>query len=176
MMFFVRAERDLAGITRGAMNVLRSYPGFPVYEVASMQARIDESTAYISVTTTILTLFAGVALLLAMMGTYGVVAYTVSQRTREIGVRVALGASNAHISRLVLWHAVTLSVAGLTSGLVISIIATRALRSLLFNVVPADPITLSGIMLLLAASVLAATWIPARRAMRVMPASVLRAS
>lgn len=176
MMFFAKTRVDpLQSVSRIVKELQTFAPGFPVYEIQSLENRVDESVAYVRVTTNILTAFAIVALLLAMTGTYGVVAYAVSQRTREIGVRVALGATSAHISRLVVWHAVALAAVGLTVGLCVALIATQALRSLLYEVTPSDPLTLAGIVLLLATCVLAATWIPARRAMRVMPSSILRA-
>lgn len=176
MMFFAKTRVDpLQSVSRIVKELQLFAPGFPVHEIQSLENRVDESMAYVRVTTNILTAFAIVALLLAMTGTYGVVAYAVSQRTREIGVRVALGATSAHISRLVVWHAVALAAVGLTVGLCVALIATRALRSLLYEVTPSDPLTLAGIVVLLAMCVLAATWIPARRAMRVMPSSILRA-
>lgn len=176
MMFFVRAEESPA-VTRGVLSTLAQYaPGFPVYDVRWLNSRVDDRTAYARVTTIILASFATVALILAMIGTYGVVAYSVSQRTREIGVRVALGATNSHISRLFAWQGATLAFMGLGVGLAIAIVATRALKSLLYDVTPSDPVTMAGIVLVLGGAVVAATWIPARRAMRVTPAEVLRNS
>lgn len=176
MMFFVRADESLA-VTKGILNTIAGYaPGFPVYDVRDMSSRVEDRTAYARITTIILASFATVALILAMIGTYGVVAYSVSQRTREIGVRVALGATNSHISRLFAWQGVSLAIFGLGIGLGIAVVATRALSSLLYEVTPSDPVTLAGIVFVIACSVLAATWIPARRAMRVTPASVLRNS
>ncbi|MEP6835219.1 MAG: ABC transporter permease [Gemmatimonas sp.] len=176
MMLFVQARNSASNLTASVVNTLHAFaPGFPVHEIGTLDSRVNESMTNVRVTTGILTIFAVVALLLAMMGTYGVVAYTVSQRTREIGVRVALGATSAHISKLVLWHAVSLAAIGLGVGMAVAIVATTALRSMLYEVAPSDPVTLVGIVVLLGASVLAATWFPARKAMRVMPASVMRA-
>ncbi|MEO7997624.1 MAG: ABC transporter permease [Gemmatimonadaceae bacterium] len=176
MMFFVKTQVDpMQSVARVVKELQKFAPGFPVYEMQSQQSRVDETTAYVRVTTNILTAFALVALLLAMIGTYGVVAFSVSQRTREIAVRVALGATSADISQLVMGHAVTLATVGLGVGLGVALIATRALQSLLYEVTPSDPMTLVGIVVLLTISVFAATWIPARKALRVMPASILRA-
>jgi putative ABC transport system permease protein len=118
--------------------------------------------------------FAGAALLLAMAGIFGVLAYSVARRTREIGVRIALGASTNNVLRLVLRQALTTAVVGVAVGLVGSFLLTRTMRSLLFEVSPNDPITLAaGVLLLLAVALLAA-YVPARRATRVDPMVALR--
>lgn len=118
--------------------------------------------------------FAGAALLLAMAGIFGVLAYSVSRRTREIGVRIALGASNSNVLQLVLRQALTTAVAGVAIGLVGSFLLTRTMRSLLFEVSPNDPITLLGVALLLMLVALLAAYVPARRATKVDPIVALR--
>jgi putative ABC transport system permease protein len=135
---------------------------------------VREALAPTRFTLGLLGAFAGVALVLAVVGLYASVAYTVSQRTREIGVRVALGASSRAVLRLVLVDGVRLTVAGLAAGALIAAAATRALSSLLHGVEPTDPATFAAIALLVAAVTLTASWLPARRAVRVDPVDALR--
>jgi len=123
---------------------------------------------------TLLGAFAATALLLAVAGIYGVMAYTVARRTREIGVRMALGAAAGDVLRLVLGQGLWTTVIGVAIGIAGSFALSRTLHSLLFEVSAADPVTLIGSALLLAAVSLLACWIPARRAMRVDPMVALR--
>jgi putative ABC transport system permease protein len=122
----------------------------------------------------LIALFAGLALLLAIVGLYGVVSYLVSRRTREIGIRLALGASRMTITRLVLRHALLPAALGVAGGLLASIAVTGVMRNLLFEVEPIDPLVLSGVSVLLFAVVALASMLPARRAMGVNPIDVLR--
>ena len=119
-------------------------------------------------------IFAGVALVLASVGLYGVIAYTVRQRTAELGVRMAFGAEPGAILRLVLKHGLSLTAVGLIVGLATSLLATRALSGLLFGVDTFDPRTFAALTLLLAAVAFCACWVPARKATRTDPAEVLR--
>jgi putative ABC transport system permease protein len=114
------------------------------------------------------------ALLLGTVGLYGVIAYAVSQRTREIGIRMALGASRRNVMRLVLGEAMWVILTGLAIGLAGSLALTRFLSSLLFGVTATDPLTFAGVAVLLALVALAACYIPARRSMRVDPMIALR--
>jgi putative ABC transport system permease protein len=123
----------------------------------------------------LLTAFALLALALSAVGLYGVIAYSVSQRTREIGVRVALGAQPMDVTRLVVRDGIRLAIAGIIVGVAGAIGATQALRGILYGVSPADPPTFIGIALLLAAIALVASYVPARRALRVDPTVALRA-
>lgn len=118
--------------------------------------------------------FAGVACLLAFVGVYGMFWCVVSQRAREIGVRVALGATPGNILRLVLLSSVRLSAIGAMIGIACAAAATRVLRTLLYNVSPTDPLAFGAATVLLFAAALAASAIPARRASRVDPSAVLR--
>ncbi len=118
-----------------------------------------------------LSIFAAVAVSLAMAGVYGVMAYLVNQRSSEIGLRMALGANPRDISSLVLREGMQLACIGLAVGLTGAFAATRMLTSILFEVKPADPMTYAGVAVLLAAVTLAASYLPARRASKVDPAS-----
>jgi putative ABC transport system permease protein len=112
--------------------------------------------------------------LLAAVGVYGVIAWDVTQRTREIGVRMALGARPAEVLRMVFRRGLGLILAGLVSGVVAALGATRLLRSLLYGVEPADPATFAAIVLVLGSAAAAAIWLPARRATRVDPVEAIR--
>ena len=119
--------------------------------------------------------FAGVAVLLAAIGLYGVVSHGVAQRTREVGVRMALGAQRRDVLTLMLAGGLKLVAAGVAGGLVAAALTTRFLGSLVFGVSPIDPATFAAAAALLIAVALAAHWIPIRRALRIDPASALRA-
>jgi putative ABC transport system permease protein len=118
--------------------------------------------------------FAGFAMLLAALGIYGVMAYSVSQRRQELGIRVALGAKSKDILRLVVGQGMQLAIAGIGIGIIISLAATRLLASLLFGVHAIDAVAFSGSAIVLAAAAFAACYLPARRASRVDPITVLR--
>ena len=118
--------------------------------------------------------FALAALLLAIAGVYGVLAYSVAQRTREIGVRIALGATPGNILKMVLWQGLMTVALGTAFGLLGSFLLTRTMRSLLFEVSPNDPLTIVGVALLLTVVAMLASYIPAHRATRVDPIVALR--
>jgi putative ABC transport system permease protein len=122
----------------------------------------------------LLTVFGGLALSLAVVGVYGVLSYSVSQQTREIGVRMAMGAQSGRILRLVVGQGMRLAIAGLTLGILIALAATRVLSSLLFGVSAQDPLIFGSVSLVLAAAAILACYIPARRATRVDPLVALR--
>jgi ABC-type antimicrobial peptide transport system permease subunit len=116
-----------------------------------------------------------VALIMACVGVYGVMAYSVSQRTQEIGVRVALGATPGRVRRLVLGRALALTGMGIAFGVAGALAMSRGLQAILYESRAADPLVLAGVALLLAVAALAASWLPARRATRVDPMEALRA-
>jgi len=146
----------------------------PLFKVASMQELLSASTAEPRFYSRVLVTFSVIALVLATLGIYGVIAYTVSQRTREIGIRVALGAKPANILGGVMTRSAVLVALGLVLGIAGALATTRVLRSFLFEVTPTDAATFAVLSALLAAVALAASYIPARRAMRIDPMVALR--
>jgi putative ABC transport system permease protein len=149
-------------------------PDAPVFRVRTMREVIAGSMAQERFNTILMTLFAVVAALLAAVGLYGVMAYNVTQRTREIGVRVALGAQSADVMRLVLRQGLRLVALGVALGLSVALALTRLMENLLFEVSATDPAPYAGVALLLALVALLACWIPARRATKVDPMIALR--
>ena len=146
----------------------------PVAEVFTMEQLIERSGSGSRFEALLLGGFAGLALMLAVVGIYGVVSYSVAQRTREIGVRCALGAGRRDILRLILGHGTRLIVAGMLLGLVGALGLTRFLSSLLFGVSAADPVTYAIVGATLSAAAIAACYVPARRATRLDPLAALR--
>ena len=175
MMMFVRTAGDsraIVGAVRREAAALA--PGVPLYDVRPMHERVADAMGYARFSALLLATFAVVALALAALGTYGVISFGVSQRTREIGIRVALGASRGSVLRLVVGQGIGLAVIGGLLGIAGALTTTGVLKSLLFGVAPSDPYTLATIVALLVVSVVVASWIPARRAAGVDPAEALR--
>jgi ABC-type antimicrobial peptide transport system permease subunit len=150
-------------------------PNIPIYGVQTMQQYVDQNVEQPRMSVVLLTGFGGLALILALMGIYGVVAYSVAERTQEIGIRMALGATRRGVIRLVLGHAILLIATGVALGLGASLALSSIMRSLLFQVSERDPSTFLAIAVTLAAVGLAASILPARRATRVDPLVALRA-
>jgi putative ABC transport system permease protein len=148
-------------------------PGLPLADVSTMTEALAASVATARFNTLLLSTLGAIALALASVGIYGVVAYFVSQRTQEIGIRLALGATPAHIWRLVVQRGLTPILFGAVVGTVLSVLTTSVLRNQLYEVTPTDPATLASVGLLLIAVSLLAMYVPARRAMRVPPAVAL---
>jgi putative ABC transport system permease protein len=140
-----------------------------------MDEAIAQSVAQPRFYTFLLGAFAAVALLLATLGVYGVIAYAVSQRTREFGIRIALGATAGDVSRVVVGHGVVLALIGMAIGIAAALVTTRAIRSLLFDTPAMDPITFVGVAVVLSGAAILASWLPARRAARVDPVIAMRA-
>lgn len=175
MMLFVRVQAGHAFPSAAIRRELATFaPGFPVYDWRSLADRVGDATAYPRMVTVLLATFAVLALFVASIGTYGIVSFGVAARTNEIGVRVALGATRRNIASLVATHALALTAVGGAAGLAIALVSTRLLRSLLFGVTPSDPATVVAMLLVLGAAMVLATLVPARRALDVQPASVLR--
>ena len=171
----VRATGEPTAATRTVLAALKqSDPQLPTYRVMSMDANIEQSYWQQALYGKLFGAFAAIALILAAVGVYGVISYTVSQRTPELGVRVALGAQRSDVMRLIVGHGALLGAAGVGIGLGVALIVTRFLRTLLFGVTPFDPASFLGVAVVLSGIVLIASYIPARRAMRVDPAEALR--
>ncbi|MFL5416169.1 MAG: ABC transporter permease [Myxococcales bacterium] len=172
----VRSSADPAAVHRAAREAMRELdPDLPLFRLSTMaesRARsIDEPRFY----ATLLGGFALLALFLAVVGIYGVISYSVSQRTRELGIRLALGATARKVLTLVLRQGLALVAAGIVLGLAASFALTRVLASLLYGVGTLDPLTLASVCVLLAAAAVVACWLPARRAARVDPIIAMKA-
>lgn len=175
MALMVRTRDNVATTTRAMEAVVHQIdPTLPTFDVASMRERMDQSMARLTFTMIILSVAAAVTLILGVVGLYGVIAYIVTLRRRELGVRIALGAQPATVAAMVTRQGLGLSTAGVAVGLALVVIVARFLRSFLFEVAPTDPVTLGGATIVLVFFALAASWIPARRAARVNPIEAMR--
>ncbi|HTH24225.1 MAG TPA: ABC transporter permease [Vicinamibacterales bacterium] len=176
MNFVVRTTGDPALLAPSAVRIVRDIdPLLPVSAVRPLDEVFAESIARPRLTAVAMSIFAGAALLLAALGVYGIVAYSVSQRAREFGIRVALGARPGQIIGMVVGQNLRIVAFGLIAGLVAAIPATRLLRGLLFQVGPNDPMTFVAIGVMLAAVAMVASYLPARRGTQVDPVVTLKA-
>jgi ABC-type antimicrobial peptide transport system permease subunit len=139
-----------------------------------MDERVSSSVGRQRFYASLIAIFAAVALVLSAVGLYGVIAYAVSQRTHELGVRVALGATGNRISRMVIGEGLVLTAVGIAIGTLTSLFAVRLVSSLLFGVTTLDPITIGSVIFALVAVAILASWLPARRAARVDPLIAMR--
>jgi putative ABC transport system permease protein len=175
MMLAVRTTGNPSTLTpaiRGEVHTLDKDQ--PVTDVATLDERLERSISRSRFDAVVLGLFAALACVLAVVGVYGLVSYSVAQRTYEFGVRLALGADKRGVVWAALREGFGLTVAGIGIGLVGAIALTSVLSSLLYSVRPRDPVVLSAACLLLATTSLVATWLPARRAAKVDPMKALR--
>lgn len=173
--FVVSTQGDPQSLATGVRAAVRDIdPSLPVYGLRPMSEVIGRSLVQPRFLSLLLAIFSGIALFLAAIGIYGVMAYSVAQRTQEIGVRMALGAQRLHVLRLVFGQGFGLLAIGTAIGLGGAFALTRWLQSLLFEITPTDPLTYSGVVVLLAAVALLACYIPARRATKVDPLVALR--
>jgi putative ABC transport system permease protein len=176
MTMFVRTVGDPAAVTASVRRVAREVaPQYPVYDVRPMTARIAAATARARFSAVVLGLFAATALSLAVVGIYGVMSLAVTARTREIGVRMALGADPREVRRQVIDEGLRLVSAGAMVGLVGALASTRVLQSLLFSPSTVDPVTYGVTLVLLGLAAFSASWLPAKRASKVDPVVALRA-
>ncbi len=175
MNLLVRTSTDPLSLATAAQNEIKAIdPNQPVAEIKTMEEIVSESIAGPRFNMLLLAIFAGVALVLASVGIYGVMSYTVTQRTHEIGLRMALGAQAGDILKLVVGQGMILASAGVIIGLIAALLMTSVLSGLLFAVTATDPLTFAGISLLLIAVALLACYIPARRAIKIDPGVALR--
>ena len=144
-------------------------PEQPVYLVRTMQRVLSDSISDRRLYMRLLGAFSGIALVLAMAGIYGVISYSVTQRTREFGIRLALGSESRRLRRMVVWDGVRLAGIGLLIGIPAAVAATRLLRGVVYGVSPVDPLTFGAVAVVLGAVALVASYVPARRASRVDP-------
>ena len=175
MTVVLRGSLDSAAAAETIRNAVRSLdPVQPVSRVRAMETFLADATAQPRFTTVLLSGFALLALTLAVVGVYGVMSYTVNQRAREIGLRVALGADRRQVVWMVVRRGLTLAAAGIAGGLLGALAGTRLLTGLLFGVTATDPATLTACVIVLGAASLAAAYVPAIRASRIAPAIVLK--
>jgi ABC-type antimicrobial peptide transport system permease subunit len=167
----VRTPGFLAEVQEAVWGV---NPNLPLARPRTMQAIYDESMASTSFALVIIAIAAVVTLLLGFVGLYGVIAYIVSQRTREVGIRMAIGASGHQVQSMFVRRGLTLTAIGLVVGVVTAAAGMRLLSALLYGVGPFDPLTYGAVIVALASVALLATWLPARQATRVDPSVALR--
>jgi predicted permease len=176
MALVVRTAGDPLGTVSAVQATVRDLdPTLPTFDIQSMTTVFSASMATLTFIILILGAAAAVTLILGAIGLYGVMAYVVTLRTRELGVRVALGAQPGAVAAMMTRQGLVLAGIGLATGLAVFALLARFLRSLLFGVAPGDPVALGAASLILLAIAALATWIPARRASRVDPAEALRA-
>jgi predicted permease len=176
MALLVRTAGDVPGIGESIAREVRAVdPNLPVYSVRTMNELIDIAVSQRRFLMRVLVVFGGLATALALLGIYGVMAYSVSQRTREIGIRMAIGARQTDIARMVVMRGLALTGAGVLAGAAAALALTRLLSSQLFGVRPSDPLTLLSVLALMIGIAALAAYLPARRAAAVDPVAALRA-
>jgi ABC-type antimicrobial peptide transport system permease subunit len=171
----IRSGGDPAALTSTVRQRLRAIdPDLPIYNVQTMGERVADSLARRRFAMLLLTLFAGIALCLSTIGIYGVMAYLVTQGTRELGIRMALGCTPRGVAALVIRNGMGIALAGVALGVIGAFALTRFMSSLLFGIRASDPLTFGAVSLLLAAVALIASYVPGRRAARIDPMTSLR--
>jgi putative ABC transport system permease protein len=170
-----RTDGDPASLSSALRAAVRAAdPELPLYSISTMNELVAERTAQRRLAVLLISVFAALALTLSAVGIYGVMSYTVTQRTQEIGVRMALGAAHTDILRMVFRSGTALALLGIVIGLLFAFGLARLMTALLFETSAADPPTFSVVPILLMAVALLACYLPARRATRVDPLSALR--
>jgi len=175
LAIFVRGQLDESRIPDQVRELVQSInPELPVFGAMTLPGVVSGSLSQRRFSMEMVLLFALTALLLAGLGIYGTISYLVSERTHEIGIRLALGANRSKIMRMILRQGLELAIAGAAVGLIGALIVSRLMAGVLYGVAPYDPLTFVGVTLVLTAVALAACYIPARRATRVDPMFALR--
>jgi predicted permease len=175
LMIFLGTSVDPSSVSSAARRAIAEIaPANPTYDVRTMAERVGNANSQSRFSAVLLAIFAAVALALAVMGIYGVMSFGVVQRTREIGIRMALGAERGQVLGMVVGEGIRLAATGGIIGVVAALAMTRVLRTLLYEVAPSDPVTYVAVVLVIAVAVLMASWIPARRAASVEPTEALR--
>jgi len=176
MAVLVRSSADVATLSAAIRETVQAVdPAMPVYDLRPMEDVVSESVAQPRFYTTLLSAFGGLALLLAALGIYGVISYSVAQRTRELGIRIALGATHDRVLRLVLRQGIGLGVFGVVIGLAGSLWLVHLLAALLYGVQATDTLTFVSVAAVLVGIASVASYLPARRAARVDPVIAMRA-
>jgi predicted permease len=170
----VRTQVDPRSLTSKIQEELRQVTGLPVADIRSMDDVVSLSTSRARFNTLLMTVFAGLALLLAAIGIYGLMAYVVEQRTQEIGIRLALGAETGRLLGSVVIQGMKLALVGVVLGVSFAFTLTQFITGYLYQVQPWDPATFVGVPALLSIVAMLAIWIPARRASRINPIQALR--
>jgi putative ABC transport system permease protein len=175
MNLIVKSAADPAALTSAIRGAIASIDkDQPIFAIATMQELVNSSVSTRRITLILLGLFSALALVLAAIGIYGVISYSVAQRTHEIGIRMALGADGGGVLRMILAQGVKIAGAGVVIGLGASFGLTRLMTKLLFSVSAADPLTFAAVAIVLVLVAMLACYIPARRALRVDPIIALR--
>jgi putative ABC transport system permease protein len=175
MNVIVRTKVDPDALARTARaQALTVDADQPVHSVTTMERLLDDTMQQDRFAMRFVALFAAAGLVTATTGVYALLAYTVAQRKREIAVRMAIGASSSSVARLVVMESLTLALVGCVAGALGLVAVSGLARSILFGIAPHDPLTLATTVAVLLAAVLAASWLPARRAARINPVSAMR--
>jgi predicted permease len=173
----LRSRLPPASLARTVMLSLRRMnPGQPATEFKAIQTLVDHSTSPRRFFVLLVGIFAGLGLLLASLGIYGVISYSVAQHRAEIGVRMALGATETRVQRDVIWRTMRLALVGVSVGIIASLAVSRLIASLLFRTAPTDPLAFIGMIVLLGAVALLAGYLPARKASKIDPMIALRSN
>jgi ABC-type antimicrobial peptide transport system permease subunit len=175
MAWVVRTRTDPAGLSKAIQDALQQATGLPVSQVQSMNEVVSLSTSRQRFNMWLMTLFGGVALLLAAIGIYGLMAYSVAQRQQEIGIRVALGAQLSAVRRMVIRQGMTLAIIGTAAGVGAAFGLARFITDFLFQTGKWDPVVFTGVPIALLIVAFAAVWFPSARATLVDPVKALRA-
>jgi putative ABC transport system permease protein len=171
----VRADGNPADIASAVKNTVWSFDrNLPVSEVFTMDRVVADANAQPRFEMLLLGVFAAVALVLAAVGIYGVMSYSVARRTREIGIRISLGASRAEVLRMVVGQGMTQVLAGAAAGIVGALLLAQLMAKMLYGVRPSDPVTFGGVAVVLGVAALLATCVPARKAIQIEPMAALR--